>query len=136
MEQLLRPRRIVRAVSENPSTSRTRKYEMCRVGISSAIRKIKAKWRARKKKAVDRFLSCSLYQEFSEMRPNRCSEYITILKEKFDALRDQEIEMLKLCLAGETPVNSNPKSSAKLIEVTINSLSVHPQKLRNIAPAI
>jgi hypothetical protein len=89
---------------------------MCCVGISSAIRKIKGKWRARKKKAMDRFLSCSLYQEFSEMCPIRCSEYITILKEKFDALRDQEIEKLTSCLTGEKPVYGNTESSPKLIK--------------------
>ena len=43
-----------------------------------------------------------------------------ILKEKFDALRDQEIEQLKSCLAGETLVNSKPKCLVNLIKVTIN----------------
>ena len=136
MEQLLKSRRIVRAVSENPGTIKTRKYEMRRVGMSSAIRKIKGKWRARKKKAMDKILSCSLYQEFSKMCPDRCSEYITILKGKFDALRDQEIEHLKSHLAGETLVNSKLKPLVKLIKVTISSCSDRGQKLRNIAPLI
>lgn len=136
MEQLLKPRRIMTAVSEKPSTIKTRKFEICRVGIPSAIRKIKGKWRTRKKRAIDRFLSLSLYQEFSEICPDRCSEYIVILKEKFDALRDEEIEQLKSCLAGETFVDSKPKSLVNLIKVTINPLSVRGQKLRNIAPLI
>ena len=109
---------------------------MRRIRISSAIRKIKGKWYARKKRAMNRFLSCSLYQQFSEICLDRCSEYIMILKEKFDALWDQKIEQLKSCLAKETLVNNKLNSLINLIKMTINSLLIREQKLHNIASLI
>lgn len=91
LPKTFQPRRQLRARSQKPSTMRTRYRELHRKDLSTALLRLKTKWRYRRMIAKQKVEHSEHFSRLKQITPMSSQKYLDRIDVHFNELRDMEI---------------------------------------------